>query len=526
MIDTAELNLPLDFVDTALPLDNLDANIRCDDALFCDWPEANAIVGNPPYQSKNKMQQEYGAGYISRVRDRYPEVPGRADYCVYWFRRAHDELPLGERAGLVGTNTIRQNYSREGGLDHIAHNGGTITEAVSTQPWSGEAAVHVSIVNWIKGDQPGNKLLYRQLGDRSDSDIEVLELDYINPALSGSLDVTGAKRLRTNIDSGACYQGQTHGHEGFLLSPEEARTMMRDPSAEPFIHPYMIIADDMLGNRPPSPRRYVIDLNRCPDIFSAMRSGKAFERLQNRVLPTIEAKADEERQNTGKSTGPHQNHFRRWWRFWRGRVEMLDRIAQVPRYAVCAQVTKRPIFEFVDPSVRPNAALIVFPLPDDYSFGVLQSGIHWLWFVERCSTLKGDFRYTSDTVFDAFPWPQSPTTAHVAAVAEAAVSLRNLRREVMSNNGWNFRELYRTLELPGANPLKSAHDVLDAAVRAAYGMGPKEDPLTFLLALNGELADREADDQPVIGPGLPPLVGDAQHFVTTDRIAYEGWREI
>lgn len=522
-LEAEGFDLPLDF-DAPLPLDNLDANIVCDDALFCEWPKVNAIVGNPPYQSKNKMQQEYGAAYVTRVRERYPDVPGRADYCVYWFRRAHDELSPGERAGLVGTNTIRQNYSREGSLDHIVHNGGTITEAVSTQVWSGEAAVHVSIVDWIKGEEPGKKRLYRQLGDRRDSDFELVELDHIGPALSGRFDVTGAKRLRTNMDSGACYQGQTHGHEGFLLSPKEAWTMMRDPSAEQFIHPYMI-ADDMLGNRPLAPRRYVIDLNRCPDIFSAMHSGKAFERLQNRVLPAMEAKADEERQNTGRSTGPRQNHFRRWWRFWRGRVEMLDKIAQVPRYAVCAQVTKRPIFEFVDPSVRPNAALIVFPLPDDYSFGILQSGIHWLWFIERCSTLKGDFRYTSYTVFDAFPWSQSPTLAQAEAVAGAAVALRDLRRQVMQGNDWSFRELYRTLELPGANPLKAAHDALDAAVRAAYGMGPKEDPLTFLLALNGELADREADGQPVVGPGLPPSVEDAQRFITTDRIAPDGWQE-
>ncbi len=330
MIDTAELDLPLDFVDAALPLDNLDANIVCDDALFCDWPEVNAIVGNPPYQSKNKMQQEYGADYVARVRDRYPEVPGRTDYCVYWFRRAHEELDPGERAGLVGTNTIRQNYSREGSLDHIVANGGTITEAVSTQVWSGEAAVHVSIVNWLKGEEAGKKRLYRQLGDRRDSDFEVVELDRIGPALSGKFDVTGAKRLRTNMDSGACYQGQTHGHEGFLFTPEEAQEMMRDSQAKPFIHPYMI-ADDMLGNRPPSPRRYVIDLNRCPDIFSAMRSGKAFEHLQNHVLPAMEDKADEERWKTGKNTGPRQNHFRRWWRFWRGRGEMLDKITQVPR---------------------------------------------------------------------------------------------------------------------------------------------------------------------------------------------------
>ena len=56
-------------------------------------------------------------------------------------------------------------------------------------------------------------------------------------------------------------------------------------------------------------------------------------------------------------------------------------------------------------------------------------------------------------------------------------------------------------------------------------MGPKEDPLTFLLALNGELADREADGRPVIGSGLPPWVEDAQRFVTADRIAREGWQE-
>lgn len=142
--------LPFEF-EKPLPLDNLDANIRCDDALFCKWPAADVIVGNPPYQSKNKMQQEFGPAYVNRVRTRYPDVPGHADYCVYWFRRAHDELAAGGRAGLVGTNTIRQNYSREGGLDYIVGNGGTITEAVSTQAWSGDADVHVSIVNWIKG---------------------------------------------------------------------------------------------------------------------------------------------------------------------------------------------------------------------------------------------------------------------------------------------------------------------------------------------------------------------------------------
>lgn len=533
MIDTAELDLPLDFIDTALPLDNLDANIRCDDALFCDWPEVNAIVGNPPYQAKNKMQQEYGAAYVGRVRDRYPEVPGRADYCVYWFHRAHDELDPGERAGLVGTNTIRQNFSREGSLDHIVGNGGAITEAVSKQVWSGEAAVHVSIVNWIKGEEPGKKRLYRQLGDRRDSDFEVVELDRIGPALSGKFDVTGAKRLRTNMDSGACYQGQTHGHEGFLLSPKEARAMIgRSAGNSEVLFPYFI-ANDLLGNKPPAPGRYVMDFH-PRDLFGASRYSVPFERIRDRVLPTRqEAAEEEERRNQEvRAENPkarinhhHRNFLNKWWLLSYPRGELIRKIAQMPRYIACGRVTKRPIFEFVDSEIRPNDALQVFPLPDDYSFGILQSGIHWLWFVERCSTLKGDFRYTSDTVFDAFPWPQSPTPAQVEAVAVAAVSLRALRRKVMQDNGWSFRELYRTLDLPGANPLKAAHDALDTAVRVAYGMGPKEDPLTFLLALNGELADQETNGQPIVGPGLPLSVKDAQVFITTDRIAPEGWRE-
>lgn len=154
VLERDQIELPL-HGDEALPLDNLDANIVCGDALFADWPEVDAIVGNPPYQSKNKIQQELGRAYVNEVREHFPDVDGRADYCVYWFRKAHDHLKKGQRAGLVGTNTTRQNYSRTGGLDYIVNSDGTITEAVSTMKWSGDAVVFVSIVNWIKGAPPG-----------------------------------------------------------------------------------------------------------------------------------------------------------------------------------------------------------------------------------------------------------------------------------------------------------------------------------------------------------------------------------
>jgi type II restriction/modification system DNA methylase subunit YeeA len=146
----------------ALPLDNLDANFVACDALIDQqgnptvWPNADAIIGNPPFLGAKRLKPERGADYVNAIRKAYPEVPGMADYCVYWLRRAHDLLepctpedPLTGRAGLVGTQNIRNNQSRVGGLDHIVQDG-TIVEAVDNQPWSGEANVHVSIANWVK----------------------------------------------------------------------------------------------------------------------------------------------------------------------------------------------------------------------------------------------------------------------------------------------------------------------------------------------------------------------------------------
>jgi hypothetical protein len=218
-------------------------------------------------------------------------------------------------------------------------------------------------------------------------------------------------------------------------------------------------------------------------------------------------------------------------------------IAKVPRYIACSRVTKRPVFEFVCPAIHPDNTLVVFPLPDDYSFGILQSGIHWAWFTARCSTLGGTFRYTSDTVFDTFPWPQfseacssrresaqtpsrksqsgltSAATKElekIRAVAEAARALRALRREIMAANGWSLRDLYRTLEIPGANKLRDAHAALDVAVRAAYGMTPDEDILAFLLKLNLDCAEREARGELITPPGLPAFVPEPESLVSDD----------
>ena len=165
----------LQMKERALPLDNLDGNFIASDALIRSesmglagqrrnwrrplleagqpvlvaWPKADVIIGNPPFNGAKKLKPDLGPDYINAIRLAYPEVPGMADYCVFWFRKTHDHLPectaddpVAGRAGLVGTQNIRNNKSRVGGLDHIAAHG-TIIEAVDNQPWSGEANVHV-----------------------------------------------------------------------------------------------------------------------------------------------------------------------------------------------------------------------------------------------------------------------------------------------------------------------------------------------------------------------------------------------
>lgn len=502
-----------------LPLDNLDENIVCADALFAEWPNSNAIIGNPPYLGSRYLAKEHGYDYVNKLYEQYPDVPKMADYCVYWYRLTHDRLPQGGRAGLVGTNTIRQNESREASLDYIVDNGGTITEAVSTQVWSGEAAVHVSIVNWVKGKQPGLKKLFTQLGDSTDSEWQVEEVSFISPSLSTGTDVSEAQPLIANQKPKSCYVGQYPFNEGFLLQPEEAMKLLKNnPLLKEVVFPYMI-GRDLLEEYKPT--RYIIDFAQR-DMTEAMQYPEVLERVKQLVMPTVLAKAEKEKAATGKETTRWTRMANRWWQFRDYQPGTMAAIAEIPRYIVCSRVTKRPIFEFVSQNIHPDNALVVFPFADDYSFGILQAEAHWEWFRVRCSTLKGDFRYTSDTVFDTFPWPQSPSEGAVRAVAEAAVTLRTLRRSLMQNLGASLRELYRSLELPGQNKLRDAHLALDKAVRVAYGMKQDEDILGFLLKLNQKLAAKEAKGEKIGGPGLPPTAKAQSVYMSDDCVTASG----
>lgn len=337
--------------------------------------------------------------------------------------------------------------------------------------------------------------------------------------------MSSAKPLKANASSGCCYQGQTHGHAGFLLPADEARKMLaKHPAYSTVLKPFLT-ADELIGNLGSQPKRYVIDF-REHDIFSAKSFDDLYSTIKAKVYPDKERKAQDEKNKNdetlkkspkAKINNDHQSAFKTWWKLFRSRDELLSSISNCNRYIACGRVTKRPIFEFISSDINPNDALQVFPLTDDYSFGILQSVVHWEWFVARCSTLKGDFRYTSNSVFDTFPWPQKPNKKQITDVAQKAAELRSTRREVIDKHQWSLRELYRVMEETPENPVSKAQDKLDAAVFTAYGMKKDEDILSFLLALNGQLAEAEAAGKPIIGPGLPSTAAP-DTFMTDDCV--------
>jgi type I restriction-modification system DNA methylase subunit len=509
-----------------LPLDNLDVNIICTDALFTAWPQCDVIIGNPPYQSKNKMQQEFGAAYINKLREAYPEVSGRADFCVYWFYKAHKHLQPNHFAGLVGTNTIRQNYSREGSLDYIVNNGGEIINAVSSVDWSGEAAVFVSIVSWTKGKYSGEKLLYTT--DKNEELQRHVE-EIINSSLSLNTDVTTAKILHCNRDPKKVFQGQTHGHEGFLLTKAEGvKLLNKNPEYKDVLKPFLV-GEELVGNKNAQPGRFVIDFSQM-DILKASTYKDVYKIIEKTVLPERETRGKEQeevnkellRNNPKAKVNKHHiNFYRNWWKLSYGREEMLKERDGLKRYIACARVTQRPIFEFFESFINPNDKVMAFMFEDDYSFGIIQSGIHWKWFLEKCTTLGETPNYNSAAIWDTFPWPQNPTETQIRKVASTAKALHTQRTAALRQYNMSLRNLYRLLEQPGANPIKDLHTALDKAVMEAYGFDNTKDILSQLLALNLAVAEKENKKEKVQPPGLPEFVRNKEDYVSDECVRFE-----
>ena len=467
-------------IDPSLPLDNLEKNIVCADALFAEWPEVDAIVGNPPILGDRKIRGELGADYIRRLRET-SGVDGVVDLSCYWFRRAHDRLPNGARAGLVGTSGVRVGKARETSLDYIVANGGTITNAVSSRLWPGDAALNVSMVNWVKGvtDGPCHLIVNEN----------VYAVSRVPTHLQLHSDVGDARELAASGDGAMV--GLTFATDAFMVQGSSELVADKQLRGNGVVRP-LATGTAMLTGRLSVDPEYVLYLGGCQTQREATRlGGKAFDYLETHVRPHVLAVI---KQYAGWEA--------RWWQPWRPRPEYFANALMLRRLIMCSKVQSRPIFAFTSSAFVPNDTIQVFAFGDDYSFGIIQSSLHWAWTVAKGGKVTERVRYTNE-VWRTFPWPQEPGESEVAAVAAAARNLRRVRDTLMNDNGWALRALYQAAEVPGAHPLNDAQAALDDAVRGAYGVPAAQEGTEFLLELNQLVAQDEAEGRKVQGPGIP-----------------------
>jgi type II restriction/modification system DNA methylase subunit YeeA len=116
--------------------------IECRDAVLNPdgsetvWPDAEFIVGNPPFLGGKLLRSGLGDHDVERLFDLYRgRVPPEADLVTYWFEKARAQVKSGQtkRVGLVATNSIRGGANRRV-LDRIVSEHG-IFEAWSDEPW-------------------------------------------------------------------------------------------------------------------------------------------------------------------------------------------------------------------------------------------------------------------------------------------------------------------------------------------------------------------------------------------------------
>ncbi|MBA3473502.1 MAG: class I SAM-dependent DNA methyltransferase [Rubrobacter sp.] len=443
-----------------------------------EWPEADVIVGNPPFLGDKKMRTELGDEYVINLRNLYGgRVPGGADLVTYWFERTRKKIEDGrvKRAGLLATNSISGGINRRV-LERIKQTG-NIFMAWRDRPWVvGGASVRVAMLGFDDGTE--------QIRYLDDAPVANISAD-----LHGDVDVTGARRLPENAK--LAFVGDTKKGK-FEITRAVANKMLEAPlnpngkSNSEVVRPWINASD--ITRRPRD--MWIIDFG----VDMAEEEAALYEKPYEHV-----------RQNVKPARDLVRNHLERtrWWLHGRPAPDLRDAIGKLGRYIGTPIVSKYRLFVWVDSSILPDHAAAAIARDDDYFFGVLHSRAHELWSLRTITYLGigNDPRYTPSRTFETFPfpWPPNKEPANeplLWSISEAAQKLDQLRRNWLNPKGATEAELKkRTLtNLYNARPtwLANAHDQLDRAVLAAYGWPTalsEEEILKNLLALNLERSE-------------------------------------
>ena len=489
------------------PLDTIECRdaVLNEDQTRAEWPEADVVIGNPPFLGNKKMIAELGEDYTRALRKVWPEVPGGVDLVCYWFAKAWSMIASGrlQRAGLVSTNSIRGGANREVLKPIVEH--GRIFNAWSDEGWTVDgAAVRVSLV-CFNGEAEGTATLNGEQVSRVHADLT---------GQSCAIDLTSAARLQQNRES--AFQGPVKVGP-FDVEGSLARRWLQaatNPNGRPNGDVVRPLLNGMDITRRTSDR-WIVDFG-----TAAEAEAELYEAPFEYILRTVKPQRDGNRRDRRRLL---------WWQHGETVPGIKRAIAGRSRAIFTPRVAKHRLFTWAAPKVVPDSAVVIVARDDDTTFGILHSRFHELWSL-RMGTFLGvgnDPRYTPSTTFETFPFPEGLTPdipaadyaddPRAQAIAAAAARLNELRekwlnpadlivREPEVVPGYPDRILPRDDEaakelkkrtltnLYNARPqwLANAHAALDTVVADAYGWGddwragPLDDGeiLARLFALN------------------------------------------
>ena len=462
--------------------------IECRDAILAEdedgnpipaeWPEAEFVVGNPPFLGGKLIRKAIGDEKIKRLHEVWhPLISGNSDLCTYWHEQARRQIANKKtrRAGLLATTSITQQVNLPV-LERIAESG-AIFSAWRNEPWAPDgAAVRIAIVA-----QDG--------GIESELTLDGAPADKINPDLTQGAYVSAAQKLKENASYS--YRGGIRAGP-FDIPYDDGMRMLNAPlnvngrSNSDVVFPLLIGRD--LAQR--WSERFVIDFGEERSMAEAAQYELPFEHAKAEVQPWRKAH-------------PNPEHPKEWWRHFVPQRKMRNAIASLPRWIATPETSTHRFFSWIADNSVPDVSVVVILRSDDFAFGVLASRAHSLWSLAQASRIGvgDDPRYMPTRTFNTFPFPWPLNTpddalteaqlAHRDAIAAAAVSLDDQREAWLNPPNADPDELrQRTMtNLYNAPPvwLQIAHQEIDEAVSAAYGWPadlPDDEILARLLALN------------------------------------------
>ncbi len=481
-----------------------------------EWPEADFIVGNPPFVGASRMRDALGDTYTEALRKTYAgRVSESSDLVMFWWQKAAELVKAGkvERFGFITTNSIKQPFNRRVLTNYVSGDTSVLTlvMAIPDHPWV-DAADGAAVTVAFTIAEPASKSSEGELltvtrevvADEDDSyNIDFSsQIGRIQADLTVGADLDNAQGLRAN--EGLANRGVQLMGAGFIVTPEKAASLGlgSTPNLEQHIWPYYNGKD--IAARPRG--LMVIDLFG----LTADKVLEDFPDVYQHLLENVKPERDANNRATYRDN---------WWIFGEPRRELRRLIRELPRYIATVVTAKHRVFQFLENNIMPEDALMVIGSDDAFVLGVLSSSVHVIWALAAGSDLGGNTpRYRNTRCFDPFPFPTPTSTqqSHIRKLAEQLDAHR--KRQQAAHPTLTLTDLYNVVEKLRAGQAPSAltpkeqlthahglaavvlelHRQLDAAVADAYGWPtdlPEPEVLARLVALNAERQQEEAAGQ-------------------------------